>query len=179
MKKICFKFPRWAILNLIISLLLAFCLFLPLWRSTQNVTGRQRFAETSIFSDLEVIKYSNQKKAEQNNVWWARLYYHRYLLFAKEISLNFLDHWQFKYLVLSGDGNPRHNSQITGQIYHLEILFLMIALLLLFFQGNFYAFLPILYLIVAILPSALTTTTPHALRSLAAMPMILILVAFG
>ena len=173
------KLARWEILNLILSLFMGFLLFLPLWQSSKNISGQQRFIETSIFSDLEPIKYSNQKKAENDNALWARLYYHRYLLFAKEIFINFTDHWQLDYLIISGDANPRHNSQITGQIYHLDIVFLFIGLIFLKSQGYFLLIWSIIYLIVAILPSALTTSTPHALRSLAAMPMILVLISMG
>lgn len=179
LKKRSLPLSRWVLINLIGSLLLGFLLFLPLWKSSQNITGQQRFAETSIFSDLELIKYSNDKRAEHQNALWARAYYHRYLLFGKKIILNMADHWQFDYLLLSGDGNPRHNTQITGQVYHLELIFLLFGLIYLLTQASLYALWPIVFLVFALLPSALTANTPHALRSLAAMPMMVMLMALG
>jgi hypothetical protein len=173
------KFQKNELVNIVATVALAGLMFLPLLMASRTDVGQQRFKETSIFSEIKVIEYSNQKKAEYNNVWWARIYYHRYLLFAKEIAFNLGDHFSFKYLFLSGDGNLRHNSQITGQLYHLDFIFLILAIIYLIKKRKFYSLLIFVYIFIAFLPSALTTNTPHALRTLSAMPMFIVLISIG
>lgn len=173
------KIKRFELINLLATFLIAALMFLPLLMTSSTPVGQQRFKETSIFSDLKVINYSNQKKAEYGNALWARIIYHRYLLFTKEILINVSDHFSFKYLFLRGDGNLRHNSQITGQLYHLDFIFLIIAIFYLIKKRKLYASFIFLYILIATLPSALTFDAPHALRTLSAMPMLLVLIVIG
>ncbi|AKM81435.1 MAG: oligosaccharyl transferase STT3 subunit [candidate division TM6 bacterium GW2011_GWF2_28_16] len=173
------KFKSFELKNILATVFLAALLFLPLLISSQTSTGQQRFKETSIFSDIKVIEYSNQKRAEYENAWWARIYYHRYLLFTKEIILNLADNFSFKYLFLTGDGNLRHNSQVTGQLYRLDFIFLILAIIYLIKKRNPYFNFILLYILIALLPSSLATDTPHSLRTLSVMPMFLILVSVG
>ena len=93
------------------AFLLALLLMLPLILSFRTNVGQQRIAETSIFSDLSIIEKSNELKEAAGNTLFSRIIYHRYLLFAKEIVLNFCDHFYFDYLFVSGDINPRHSIQ--------------------------------------------------------------------
>ncbi len=171
-----FKTHRWRLLSfIIISGLLLF----PLARSltTQSVTNR--FTETSLFSNLEIIEKSNTLKAAQNNSVWSRLFYHRYWLFGKEIISNFLAHFNLNFLFVAGDLNPRHSIQYFGHLYYFELIFLALGVfyLIKYFHKNSLMFS--VWLVAGILPASLTKTTPHALRILIVMPVFVILISLG
>ena len=159
--------------------ILSLFLMLPLLKSLGSNVGQQRFMETSIFSDISIIEKSNQLRAESGNSLWSRLVYHRYLLFGKEILINFFDHFSWQYLFISGDTNPRHSIQSFGQLYLFEVLFLVLGIV--FMVKNWsskFGFL-VFYLFLAIFPASLTKTTPHALRTLAALPIYMVIIILG
>lgn len=168
------QFRKKEIGTLLLMGVLAFICFWPLIKA-----GQARFNETSVFSDSKIIEYSNQERLARGNSLWSRIYYHRYLLYTEKIVANFFDHFTFKYLFVSGDGNLRHNSQATGQLYYLDLIFIFLAILFLVKKKKSLLVFLLFALLIDILPSSLTTSTPHSLRTLSAMPNILIIVAIG
>ncbi len=164
-------------------LLFVACLTLPIFLSLNKPEFKIRFAQTNIFSDLNLIKQSNAARKMRGNGLYARLFYHRYWYFAKAVSINFIKHFNLDFLFISGDGNPRHSIQLIGQLYHIELIFFLMGI---FYLGaNFKKIKPnkaaflIFCLFAAILPASMTKTTPHALRILPAMPIFIILIALG
>ena len=164
---------------LLMAGILAAVLFLPVFLSLQSSVGQQRIAQTSIFTDLAIIEESNRLRELYQDHWWGYFVSHRYLLFARQICLNFFDHFGWNYLFVSGDNNPRHSIQSLGQFYYLDLLFFLAAVIFFYRRSQRITYFLIALLIVLVLPSAFTTVTPHALRSLAAMPIYLLFVTFG
>lgn len=164
-------------------LLLTACLALPIFLSLSRPGFKIRFAQTNIFSDLSLVEQSNAARNLHHNSPYSRLFYHRYLYFAKAISINFIKHFNFDFLFISGDNNPRHSIQLMGQLYHIELIFFLMGI---FYLGtqlkkiklNKITFLAFC-LFAAILPASMTKTTPHALRILPAMPIFIMLIALG
>lgn len=144
-------------------------LLTPLLLSLGQKQTSQRFAETSIFSDISVIEKSNELIAEDGNTQLARLVHHRYILFGQEILGNFISHFHPSFLFLAGDANLRHSIQYMGQLYHIEFIFLVIGVYVIWFYKLYrmkeYLFLGF-WLVVAILPASITFGSPHALRIL-------------
>ncbi len=157
----------------------ALILLFPIFNALRNPTFTQRFAETSIFSDLSIIEKSNALKAAQGNSLFSRLIYHRYLLFSQEIALHFLSHFDLTFLFLSGDPNVRHSIQFYGELYHVEIVFLILGVIFFLRQKSTTKYFLFYWLFVAILPASLTTATPHSLRALAALPVFLLCITAG
>jgi len=164
---------------LLMAGILATVIFLPVFLSLQSSVGQQRIAQTSIFNDVAVIEESNQLRDLYRDHWWGYFISHRYLLFAREICLNFFDHFSWNYLFVSGDNNPRHSIQSVGQFYYLDLLFFLAAVVFFCCRSRRITYFLLALLTVLILPSAFTNVTPHALRSLAAMPIYLLFVIFG
>ena len=158
---------------------IALILITPLLLSLGSSTTTQRFAETSLFSDSSLIEESNYRKQQAGNTMVSRVIYHRYLIFGKEILLNYLDHFNFDFLFISGDVNPRHSVQFMGTFYHLEVAFILLGIYALFNKKFKYRGLLIWWLAVGIFPAALTKTTPHALRILPTLPIWMILIGLG
>lgn len=151
----------------------------PFYQARNSVALSHRLAETSIFSDLTPIIQSNLYQEQAGHALWARLAYHRYVFFALEIGRNFLSHLRFDFLFLSGDANPRHSIQWFGQLYHIELLALLFGLGLLFRRSRRLAVWLFWWWAVALLPASITKAAPHALRTLFAAPVFMILIGVG
>lgn len=142
----------------------------PLVWLTLNGTLQSRFSKIGIFSEQYFLSIGKTKTAL--NI--LSLFIH-----------NYLSHFGFNYLFVSGDANIVHSSQIVGELSWLDAagLFLVICLVLcrllikrktgkLMNQSEkFMAFFIAVNILIGIVPSALTWEgMPHALRSIGAMP---------
>lgn len=92
--------------------------------------------------------------------------------------LNLLSHFNWNFLFLNGDINPRSQQPGFGQLYILDLIFLVLGALTLFksFKKNIFIFY---ILFISLIPSALTTEAPHALRTLSVVPFLSIISAVG
>ncbi len=165
--------------KLLIPGFVALILISPILLSLGSNQTSQRFTETSIFSDLSIIEESNSRKQQAGNTFLSRVFYHRYLLFSKEILINFADHFKADFLFISGDSNPRHSVQFIGTFYHLELIFLLLGFFVVFSKRNNYHKFLLWWLFIGILPAALTKTTPHSLRILPTLPAWILLITLG
>ena len=59
------------------------------------------------------------------------------------------------------------------------MIFLISGIIYLIKNWNFYFAFLVFYLLIAVFPAAITKTTPHALRTLAAMPVFISIISFG
>lgn len=151
----------------------------PLLASLGNQETTQRFQETSIFNNLDIIIKSNEQKTAEGNSLLSKIFYHRYVLFSREILKNYFSHFTLDFLFLSGDKNPRHSVQLYGQLYHVELLFLLLGLYAWVRRITAKKIFFLFWLAIAIIPAAITYAAPHALRILPAMPIFLLLIATG
>lgn len=158
----------WLVLigKLILLAGIALILLVPILEQLRSPVITQRFQETSIFSDPQPVLISNQLRADHTNAWWARVIYHRYWFFADKIASNFFDHLRLDYLFVKGDPNARHRGPLYGQLLYPDAVLLAIGLLLLALKRPARLWLLIGLWAAAVLPAALTTATPHALRTL-------------
>lgn len=155
-------------------------LSLPFIQAWNSPALNQRLAETSIFSDSAVIEESNRLREAHGPGFFGWLMAHRFVLFGEKASTQFLDHFRPDFLFVTGDSNPRHSSQYFGLFYPFEGLFLIV--------GTFWIIKTLpsrtkqllgVWLVAGILPAALSTGVPHALRILPASPVFLVTITFG
>ncbi|MFH2118149.1 MAG: hypothetical protein ABII10_00205 [Candidatus Paceibacterota bacterium] len=141
---------------------------------------KQRLTETSLFSDLTIIEKSNELKALHGNSLLSRVIYHRFVLQGTKVAEQFLMHFDPGFLFVDGDVNPRHSTGYFGLFYPSEAIFLLVGIfwLLKHLPANRRSLL-IVWLVVGILPAAMSKTVPHALRILPVAPVFLLLTAFG
>jgi 4-amino-4-deoxy-L-arabinose transferase-like glycosyltransferase len=162
-----------------IALLIFTMLTFPLAIRLNTPKVKQRFLETSAFSDLKPINQSSQLILEDGGGLVPRLVHHRFFSYSKVFINHYLDHFKLDYLFFSGDQNPRHSTQSVGGLYMIQFPLLLFGLFWLV-SSKKSLFLPIiLWLILAPVPSALTKTTPHALRSLSLVIPLSIISAYG
>jgi len=164
---------------ILIGLGVTVCLILPLLFSLSKVETQQRFDETNIFADLQLLQKSQALQAAASDTFLARILYHRYVIYTQEVSSNFLKHFSIDFLFIEGDENVRHSVQFMGQLYHIEFFFLVLAAWQLFRRRRPLDWFLIWWLLVGILPAALTKASPHALRILLTLPVWLVLSSSG
>ncbi len=165
--------------TLLLSTVVAGVLLSPFVASLGSNTTTQRFAETSIFSNVDIINESNQRIEAAHGSLVSRVLYHRRVLFGREIISNWLSHLQPDFLFVTGDKNARHTTVFMGQLYHVEAVFLLLGAYVFFKKWHRLHGLLLLWLVIGIFPASITYAAPHALRILPAVPIFMYLIGLG
>lgn len=161
------------------ALLVGLVVAAPMLLAFGSATVQQRFAETNIFSDIEIIKASNARIEAAGNHPLSKLVYHRYFFFGGAILENFFSHFKFDFLFVNGDSNPRHSTQFFGLLYPIEVLFLLLGLYAVAKKWSAKAAYLAFWLVIGIVPASLTWASPHALRILVTLPVWMALLTLG
>ena len=102
--------------------------------------------------------------------WWQNMV---------TIGKNYLSHFSPNFLFLKGDTNPRSQIPGHGQLYLFEAPLILLGLFAILKSKKVLYFLPLVALLIAPIPAALTNESPHALRALLAAPSFAMIAAFG
>ncbi len=102
--------------------------------------------------------------------WWQKV---------TTIGKNYFSHFSYNFLFSNGDSNPRSQIPGRGQLYIFEISFILLGLVAIIKSKKILYFLPLILLLLAPIPAALTKESPHALRSLLAAPSFAMISALG
>jgi len=162
--------------HFIMSGIIFILLLIPLLLKISSPEIRQRFNETSALATLEPILLSNTAIAQDGGGKIAKLVHHRFGYYSQILAENYLSHFNFKFLFVEGDANLRHSVGLIGQLYWIYAPFLFLGLFYYFYNQERKLNPIIIFTLLAPIPAALTTGTPHALRSL---PMVLGLSIFA
>jgi 4-amino-4-deoxy-L-arabinose transferase-like glycosyltransferase len=92
---------------------------------------------------------------------------------------NYFSHFDPKFLFVSGDVNPRSQIPGHGQLYWFEIVLIFFGLVAILKSKKVLFYLPLVTLLIAPIPAALTKESPHALRALLMAPSFAIISAMG
>lgn len=170
-------FERWK--TTLIGIFPVLLLSVPLMLFMATPQAQLRFQEVNIFSDLEVIKRTNQQIQNDNNEFYSRVIHNRRLAYAAEYLKHYLDNLNPNFLFINGDGNPKFSIRDVGQMYLWELPFIVIGSVLLFRkkEGN-WIIIPV-WIALGIVPAATARETPHALRIETILPIPQILVSLG
>lgn len=164
--------------DFIVGTTLGLILLIPITPHLLSPAARLRFKEVNIFTDQSVIVTANQRIGE-THTWWAKIVYNRRVGYIRSYLGHFLDHFQPRFLFVSGDGNPKFSIQDVGQFYLIDAVFLFLGLLVLFRDTPSIAGFLLVWIILAIVPAATARETPHALRILDSLPAWQIFIAGG
>lgn len=97
---------------------------------------------------------------------------------VKEFSGNYISHLSPQFL-FKGDINIRSQQNGFGEIYHLDLLLIILGLIILFKKSRPIFYLLLSLFLAAFIPAAITKESPHALRSISVVPALSILLATG
>lgn len=169
--------PEWK--TALLGIIPAFLISIPLILFMLTPQAQLRYQEVNIFSDINVIKRTNQQIQNDQGAFYSNIIHNRRLAYTVEYLSHYLDNLNPKFLFINGDGNPKFSIQDVGQMYLWELPFLIAGAFLLFRkkEGGWIA-IPI-WFVLGIIPAATARETPHALRIETILPTPQILVAYG
>lgn len=84
-----------------------------------------------------------------------------------------------EFLILHGGGNLQHNIPDFGNLYLVELPFMVLGIFILFHKGFQWRWLLLLWLLISPIPAAITRDAPHSARMLAILPLPHLLSAIG
>jgi hypothetical protein len=98
---------------------------------------------------------------------------------GREVMINFLAHFNSHYLFISGDSNPRHSIQWFGLFYPHEYFLVLFGLWRCIKQRSSTTYFLGWWIVIGILPAAISKAAPHALRTLVTLPVWMFIVTQG
>lgn len=134
-----------------------FLIFLSLNVLNPKLSGLARFEQVN-FNDA-TIRSAKLYKISKNH----------YLGRLEVISKQYLSHFNPQFLFISGDKNPRHSSQMVGELYWTDLLLIPLGLIFLIKSKEKYRYVFLAWFLLAPLPASITTEVPHAARSMFAL----------
>jgi len=175
-----YKEMRQKKLWLILSGILLSVIILPIILSFASSTSA-RFGSVTILNPSERLGQSIKDiEADQDKKdFLGKLMHNRRLVFGREILADYLDHFNFDFLFLTGDFAARHHAVGFGMLYIWELPFILIGAYFLLNTLDKRKVLIVWWFLIAPLASALTKATPHAVRALLYLPTYQIFTALG
>lgn len=165
--------------SVMLSIVVGLVLILPIFNFLISPQASLRFKEVNIFSDINLIKISNQQIANDNNALWSRVLHNRRVVYAREVVRHYFDNLSPEFLFINGDANTKFSTQDVGQMYLWELPFFVTGLLFLIKRREKNWWIVPMWLLIGIIPASLARETPHALRIEGSLPTFQIMTAYG
>lgn len=141
-----------------LTAIFVFVIFSILISFNPNLLGLERLKQTTL--GIDEIKATQTFKST-NNVVLGRI---------ELLAKNYSKHFNYKYLFVTGDSNPRHSIQSIGEFYKIETLFLIVGLFVMLYRVTKSKDKKYLILIVwgllAPIPGSIGGEAPHAARAM-------------
>ncbi len=150
-------------------LILAALICLPVTYSFLTSGGSTRFSGVGITADQGPLWRTNELiNHHQGATLPTRLHHNKLISYSLSWAQNYFSHFNGNFLFINGDEVPRSKSPEMGQMYALEIVFLLIGLSIALFAKKNQKMnqLMFLWLLISPLASSLTFQAPSALRAL-------------
>jgi 4-amino-4-deoxy-L-arabinose transferase-like glycosyltransferase len=168
--------------SIVLAILLGILVVAPLIPVVFNQTALLRLRGTSSFTDQTGLLARDITKLEQDQRVGDRigqLLDNRRIIFAKTIASGYLSHFSLKWLFFTGD-NQRHHAPDMGLLYLWELPFLLYGMyrVIKYRKGPVSAVL-VGWLLISPVAASPTTGLPHAVRTLAFLPVFQIFTAVG
>lgn len=154
-------------------------LFLPIFPHLVSSQAKIRYNEVNIFSDPQPVIRSNLRIERLGNAWWANILNNRRVIYAQNWLDGYFSHFTGKFLFISGDVNPRFSLQDVGELYIIELPFLLIGLYIFAYRWRKETTFILVWMLLAPIPASLAREVPHALRSLNILPTFQIIESVG
>lgn len=174
-----FKFLIKKLPQIIIPIFLAGLLAIPVLFSFLNNGGTARIGGVGLSADPGPASRSEELLNQHSGVKLInRIIHNRRILYLISWGEKYASHFDLNFLTITGDEVPRSKTPEMGQIYLLEILFLILGIVFTLKTQSFSSKTKIflfLFLFISPIASSLTFQAPSALRAL---PMVIPLTIF-
>ncbi len=169
---------RWP--QLALALLLWLALLMPMTRADFYQASNQfRLSATNILNNPDQPNIINLWRFRSGNNLFSRLVFNRYTFTAHSLMVNYATFLSPNYLWFQGDTNVRHSSGVTGIMLVTMFPLWVVGWLSLVRRQPKLAIYFGLWWAAGILPAAVPTDVPHALRSLNTLPVVVLVLAWG
>jgi 4-amino-4-deoxy-L-arabinose transferase-like glycosyltransferase len=161
--------------------IIALLILAPLAYSFTRGSDAARFSSVSIFKPtidmLQTVQF--QQADEESGHSLLALLHNRRIEYAKQFISGYLDHYNIMYMFLIGDVVGRHHAPGVGLFYLVELIFIAVGIFTLIKLKFNAKFIFIWWALIGPLPAAISTGTPHAIRSILLLPIPHITIALG
>jgi len=145
--------------------------------------SENRFKDINVFSTNQAAVEQDinfNRTIDTNAGFLIPFFYNKPLAYFKLLADSYLKNFSLDYLIISGDGNPRHNMASTGVVYVVEGLTIALGVFVLLRQKDKRKVLVLLLAWLLIAPiAAIFTLDNHSLRTDFMLPPLIILSALG
>lgn len=170
-------FKNWK--GVVVFSLSAFILVLPLLLYMRTREAQLRFNEVSWVNDLAPIELSNKRITEDNGSIVGKIVHNRRVVYSLTFIKHYLDTFNSDWLFFKGDANFRLSIQTVGELYLIELPFLLAGIFFLVKYRTKASAVLFCWALLAPIPAAFARETPHALRTLNVLPVPQIIIAVG
>lgn len=169
--------------SIIIALIIGITITTPVAVSFLKSGGAARFGGVGLTADQGPIWRANELINHHNNVKLInRVMHNKRLLYLISWGQKYSSHFDFNFLFINGDEVPRSKVPEMGQLYIVEIIFLILGIIYLL-RSTIYdpqsKLFIICFLLISPLASSLTFQAPSALRALPMVIPLSVLVSLG
>jgi len=153
----------------------------PLIKLFFSGAGQARFSSVSVFSSSGLLDRSIREIEQdmERGSPFGFLIHNRRIIYTLSALKGYMDHWNFDFLFLRGDGPGRHHAVDMGMLYLWDFPFLLAGIYWLLKEKGKSAFPLFWWFLVAPVASAISTGTPHAVRALLYLPTFQVFTAYG
>lgn len=163
----------------LISVIVGAALIFPSIHYLSDRESRVRFQEVSIFNDLIPITLSNERIKREGDSVLSKVVHNRRILYAVSFLQHFAENFNGRFLFVKGDANPRLSVLEMGELYPIELPFLILSAWYLIQYRRKTGIFIVLWMIISVIPAATAKEVPHALRIVSILPSYQILSAVG
>ena len=166
----------------IVGAIFALILAVPVFFSFVGPSGSaSRLSMVSLFADTSVIANSTKEVQRdlQNKDFIGSLFDNRRLAYSLAVAKSYFDQWNPDFLFFHGDSGVQHHAVNMGMLYLWDFPFILIGLYALFKRRTKRIWLLLIVFLLAPLPAAISTGSPHPVRAIAMAPEFSIFAASG
>ncbi len=155
-------------------------LLVPLGLDLMKGAVFSRAAGVGLFADTGTIERINEQRWEHQGTKFpnSRILHNKLVNYGLVFINNWTKHYHGEFLFLSGDDIQRNKVPETGQMYLLDIVFVLVGLIVIARNSRRWKVV-LLWLVVAPVAAALTFQSPHALRAQNMVIPLVIISAYG
>lgn len=164
----------------ILSGLIGLIFLIPLLLNLLGPAGISRAAGVGLFSDQGPLLRANEQRIEHAgaNRLFSVSAHNKVVNFGLAFLENYTEHFSGEFLFFSGDEIQRNKVPDMGQMYLVQLLFLVVGFVAIARDNR--GWQPIIFwLLIAPIPAALTFQSPHALRAQNMVIPLMVISAFG
>lgn len=161
-----------------VSAVLSFPIFFSFFSS---IGASSRLSMVSIFDSNNILENSIKdiEYDRERRDYLGSFLHNRRVVYFLSVAKGYFDQWNPDFLFFHGDGGRQHHAVDMGMQYLWEFPFIIGGAYALFRRRNREIWTLLALFLIALIPSSITTGTPHPVRAIAMAPILSIFAGVG